>query len=644
MLTVHNVTKTYYFKNGQENVLQDVTIAFPSGKATALLGPSGSGKSTLLNIIGGLDNAYQGEVCLFGQCLNRQNRALYDSYRLNQVGFVFQSFYLMEQQTVSDNVTLGLLPLKLPTKEIESRVASVLEQVGLQEFAQVKANLLSGGQKQRVAIARALVKNPAIIIADEPTGALDSETAAQVLELLLSFKKDGKIVIIVTHDEDIAQKCDYIARIQDGKILQSPPNEDKPKQLTWKKPKFSWRESLRLMMHNLWQRKTRNAIMSGFASIGIISLILTTSLGIGAQLYLQQQVDREFNPKEVVITTSDRSQPIEQTFINELKNDERVASVETAYPIILTKVTYDDTAAGGSPTISVPDLTQNQADRMNVLYGTLPTTTEIALAIQEDYAKKLVDNPEELVGKTVRLVASGYQEDAQIVEVSATITGIFGEPKDENGRSFDSGPRSANGVNYVTSKALNQKIIGDSTGVTEEQLEYRVYTSDINPAKDIAALARDKGYRAVAVADVVGTINQLFDGIRVVLTSIGFISVFVAGMMIGIVMYISVIERTKEIGLMRALGYRRFDIGRIFLGESIAIGFITGVVGCIVAYSLSFGVNIGFYDLVGFDIVSIPWTSFVAALTIAMTMGLLGGIIPAIIAARKDPVVALRTE
>ncbi|MGL4624903.1 MAG: ABC transporter permease, partial [Culicoidibacterales bacterium] len=294
--------------------------------------------------------------------------------------------------------------------------------------------------------------------------------------------------------------------------------------------------------------------------------------------------------------------------------------------------------------ISVPELTANQAERMNIISGELPASDQLELALQEDYALKLVEDPETLLGKTVTLMASGYREDAQPVQIEAVVTGIFGEPKDENGRSFDSGPRSANGVNYVTSLALNQEIIDQSSGVDNEELEYRVYTAEIDPAKEIAALARDEGYRAVAVADVIGTINQLFDGIRIVLTSIGFISVFVAGMMIGIVMYISVIERTTEIGLMRALGYRRFDIGRIFLGESVAIGFITGFAGCLVAYLLSFGLNVGFYDLIGFNIVQIPWTSFAGALLIAMTMGLLGGIIPAIIAARKDPVIALRTE
>ncbi|MGL5550383.1 MAG: ABC transporter ATP-binding protein, partial [Culicoidibacterales bacterium] len=181
MLSVHHLNKTYYFGKSEEQVLKDVSLNFPSGKATALLGPSGSGKSTLLNIIGGLDNQYEGEVCLFGQCLNRKDMRYYDSYRLNQIGFVFQAFYLLEQQTVYENIRLGLLPLKLSAQETQQRIEQVLEEVGLAEFAQVKANLLSGGQKQRVAIARALVKNPTIIIADEPTGALDSETAAQIL-------------------------------------------------------------------------------------------------------------------------------------------------------------------------------------------------------------------------------------------------------------------------------------------------------------------------------------------------------------------------------------------------------------------------------------------------------------------------------
>ncbi|MGL4953679.1 MAG: ATP-binding cassette domain-containing protein, partial [Culicoidibacterales bacterium] len=136
MLSVHNLNKTYYFGKSEEQVLKNVSINFPSGKATALLGPSGSGKSTLLNIIGGLDNQYEGEVCLYGQCLNRKNMKFYDSYRLNQIGFVFQSFYLLEQQSVYENIRLGLLPLKLSATETDERIHNVLSQVDLVEFAQ----------------------------------------------------------------------------------------------------------------------------------------------------------------------------------------------------------------------------------------------------------------------------------------------------------------------------------------------------------------------------------------------------------------------------------------------------------------------------------------------------------------------------
>ncbi|MGL4953477.1 MAG: ATP-binding cassette domain-containing protein, partial [Culicoidibacterales bacterium] len=374
---------------------------------------------------------------------------------------------------------------------------------------QVKANLLSGGQKQRVAIARALVKDPTIIIADEPTGALDSETAAQILELILSFKQSGKIVIIVTHDEDIAQQCDHIARIQDGQILQSPPDDHVTKQLVWQKPQFSWGRSIVLMARNLWQRKTRNGVMAGFASIGIVSLILTTSLGVGAQLYLEKQVDREFNPKEIIITTTDRSEAINTDFIAELEQKDTIDRIETAYPVIVTQVMYNDVVAGGSPTISVPELTPNQAERMNLIVGALPAADELEIALQEDYALKLVADPSDLLGETLTIMASGYAEDAKPITIEAKVTGIFGEPKDENGRTFDSGPRSANGVNYVTSLSLNQEIIQTSTGNQVENLEFRAYTIEIEPAKEIAALARDEGYRAVAVADVLGTINQL---------------------------------------------------------------------------------------------------------------------------------------
>jgi len=225
MLQIKKLNKTYTpDKAPPVKALQDIGIDVQADEFIAIVGESGSGKSTLLNILGGLDKADSGSLIIDGQDHGNSRKYDLSDYRREFVGFVFQDFNLITHMTVRENVALALSTFILTSQEISERVEQAVAQVGLSSHADNKANELSGGQKQRVAIARALVKGPKIILADEPTGALDSQTSADILDLFKSLSAQGRLVILVTHDNSVADAAHRCIRLKDGRIIEDVVN------------------------------------------------------------------------------------------------------------------------------------------------------------------------------------------------------------------------------------------------------------------------------------------------------------------------------------------------------------------------------------------------------------------------------------
>ncbi len=308
MLEIKNISKRYKTWELEQIVLNKLSLNLRDYEFVAILGPSGSGKTTLLNIIGGLDHYDSGDLIINGISTKDYKERDWDTYRNHTIGFVFQSYNLIPHQTILSNVELALTISGISKSARKERAKEMLKKVGLEEQIHKKPNQLSGGQMQRVAIARALVNDPDILLADEPTGALDSETSIQVMDLLKEVAKD-RLVVMVTHNPDLADKyASRIVKLQDGKIVgdTNPPAEiihnNKVINKNNKKSSMSFLVSLSLSFNNLITKKGRTLLTSFAGSIGIIGIALILALSSGVNTYIQDIQKETMTSYPITIT------------------------------------------------------------------------------------------------------------------------------------------------------------------------------------------------------------------------------------------------------------------------------------------------------------------------------------------------------
>ncbi len=324
MLELKNIKKDYITGDSKVEALKGISISFRKSEFVSILGPSGCGKTTLLNIIGGLDRYTSGDLIINGKSTKEFNDRDWDVYRNYSVGFVFQNYNLISHQTVLSNVELALTLSGVSKEERRKRAIESLESVGLKDQINKKPNQLSGGQMQRVAIARALVNNPDIILADEPTGALDTKTSVQIMEILKEISKD-KLIVMVTHNPEIAEKySSRIIKVRDGKVIEdSDPFDGKQKIKENKdskklKTSMNFKTALSLSFNNLLTKKGRTILTAFAGSIGIIGIALILSLSNGVQNYINKVEEDTLSSYPITIedTTVDMTSMM-GSFMNE---------------------------------------------------------------------------------------------------------------------------------------------------------------------------------------------------------------------------------------------------------------------------------------------------------------------------------------
>lgn len=658
-LELKDIHKSYYLGKEEFPVLKGINLEFELGEFVSILGESGGGKSTLMNIIGGLDREFTGQVIVNGNPLDHSQEKRMDKYRRDEIGYIYQAYNLINHLTVLENVKLSLDMTTLLNQERDQRAMALLERVGLAEHAKKYPNQLSGGQKQRVAIARALSSDPKVIIADEPTGALDAENTEDVLKILDEIAAEGRLVIAVTHSQHVADAGTRIVHLAEGKIdgderiRPAYPVDSTEHRLTSKELSFAvsmWTAYKHFKFHF-----GRNLLIVIGTAIGLFAVMLFSGLGTGVNGYVNKQVTDLVNPKAVAVTQyqktsgstagSNQSQQqayaqmaagtsktnFKQSDINKLKKLDHVVSVQRLYSASAVTVSYNG-KQGTAQSLSSWTTSNSNGTIKN---GTKPGLGEVVLD-KSTVAKALTKSAaKSLIGKTVTLSYQAQDQSGNTVTVSfkAKVSGI------------DDGQSSASYVNSTTltdaMKAAGVKPTASAIAVKADSME-----SSKKVVKEINAIKTNgqRVFTATSVSSMISTIQTYIDLITNILAGIAAISLLVSALMIIVTMYMSVADRTKEIGILRALGESKRDIRRMFIAESLIIGIFSAVVATIVAFLAEAGANELLSNIAKYSFIQIGLNHVVLVFVIAIIISLLAAWLPARHAAALNPIDALAAD
>lgn len=759
MLKLENITKIYEGKNFKQIALNDVTLAFRNNEFVSILGPSGSGKTTLLNIIGGLDKYTYGNLIIDGVSTKKYKERDWNNYRSKKVGFIFQSYNLINHQTVLSNVLLSLNIAGKPKKESIKLAKKVLKDVGLENYIKKKPKELSGGQMQRVAIARALVTNPDIILCDEPTGALDSQTSIQIMELLKEISKE-KLVIMVTHNVTLANKySDRVIALNDGVITyDTSPYEVENyslKKIKNKRKTMNKFTSLSLSFNNLLTKKSRTLLTSFAGSIGIIGIALVLSLSKGTQKYINKIEKNTFSKYPISIMESyiDYQNMFDKEkesckngsicFINDLTNnvvnDNKINSIskfsnilkqnyeninnytlDINYNYNIDLNIYKDNKKIENSSLYFKEFFNNNSPLLKeytLIYGKLPEKyNEIVIVTDEngklplslmkslfinediDLSKNINISYEKIIDSKFKLVSETsyymYENDTwQYIKnnqdkindildksINLKITGILKLNKDAiisesgfigyskklinylndevNSSNIKKSILENKDINPLTNNLYDEnmtyEMLLDSISINDKNpIKIDIYPKDYKSKEKIESIIKkyneensnDKVYYTDYLKVFLNSITSLIKMITYVLTAFIGVSLIVSSIMISIITYISVLERTKEIGILRSLGASKKDIKNIFKAETIIIGTISGFIGVGVTLLLNKVIDKVIYNLMGISHVTyLPWDYIFYLILISIVLCLISGLVPAKIASKKDPVISLRSE
>ncbi len=727
ILQLKNVYKDYKLENKEKfTALNDINMSFEKGELVSIIGESGSGKSTLMNLIGGLDSDYRGEIIIGEQDLKNFKQKELDDYRKKKIGFVFQSFNLIPHLSVIDNVTIGLTLSGVKEGVKHEKAIALLNKLGLGDQIKKKPTQLSGGQKQRVAIARALINDPDIILADEPTGALDSTTTLQILDILKDIADSGKLVIMVTHSEKVAKISSRIIEISDGKLVRDEKNKDyipnlqkndeiyetdlnknsdinsvikselnkeettqnsqapnfdeakiknKRKNKKNKEGHLSILSALKLSIHNMWASKVKNFLMAIGVSISLISLILMLSFGAGLTGYISDQALSYSSPNVATITKRGSTSIVApKSFTDEeiadisLNLNEYLESKNSDFRVVTkNEDEYDYNLSYGfsmmtgfgngssalAKIIYQPEETEDEEEAkpkecpIFYSYTTPPYYNEKHLLTENSSicgdgqimlssaaAKAMgIEKIEDVVGKKV-ILSINLPELKAPIETEVEISGIV-----------DVSMFSGMLVMYVDYDYLNSRFKenNDSKGLSPTTLY--ITTNNTKATKLINDyVSTQKELSGSLEEKLVRMFDEMLDTFSIALTIIAGISLAVALIMILVVLYISVSERTKEIGVLKSIGARKKDIKLIFSTESFLVGLLAGITGIIFTLIIGGILTLVFNILIGFAPIKMMWYFFVEALAISIFISVLAGLYPSAKASKLDPIESLRHE
>lgn len=652
ILEIKDVYKSYRINRHQTfPVLKGINLSFKQGEFVSILGESGCGKSTLMNIIGGLDSSFEGEVLVQGESISKFKEKELDDYRKSRTGFVFQSFNLIPHLSVKDNVTISMALTSSTTRERDSRAMELLDMVGLTDHVNKKPNQLSGGQKQRVAIARALANDPDIILADEPTGALDNVTSEEILELLSEIANRGKLILAVTHSERVANHSDRVVKIDDGVIMEEVVQKEVAKTdfkpLEHKKPKsLNLFEAVKMSFNNMKEKWIRNLLVALGASIGITSVVLIFSLGNGIRTFIQSEINENINP--LILPTSidykalsdeedinwEDVYYIDRDEMNEIRALEHVVKVEP----VINGGSMGLTDFNGEDINGVNYNALGMSDSLTILHGGMPEKfgdVVISKSLAEDLLPDDYPDLEILLGQTLQFDIYEYSDGSSInIQDQMKIVGI----------SEDASGLISFGNNTVYFQLDYILYLYNAYALDKSYDTINVKVDEVDNVDGVKEGLSELGYATSFMQAMFDELDQYLTIATSILSMIAGISMIVSSVMILVVLYISVVERTREIGVLRAVGARKKDIKRIFFSEAFLIGLLGGIIG--ILFALLYGAAINEYTYKQFEIkfVNTKISYALIAILISTVVSVLAGLIPASVAAKLDPIESLRHE
>ncbi len=662
-----------HYRRGGEDIqaAADISLDLWAGSLTCILGPSGGGKSTLLHLIGGMDRPSDGSIIVNGRDVTKLKSDALSAYRRSEVGFVFQSFHLLPGRTAAENAELPLAMAGMERTRRRKRALDLLARVGLGDRADHRPNQLSGGQAQRVAVARALAADPAIILADEPTGNLDSQSGRDIMDLLQRIAhEDGRTVVVVTHNEEFIPFADRVVRIRDGRV-----QSDERRALDGEgrasaavggaEPPAAPPRSVRFgtlagMAVKAVRRRLGRATLTGLGiAIGVAATVLLMGVGNGLESGVVKGLTT-FGPLTSITVSPQRvsgtSSPFAPNTVSGPTKPITPAALRSLAALPGARAAYASASffanlqlgsvSALSELVDLPpgSLSGVAGIRPTLMYGAWPKPGEILLSSAS--AKGLLGgakpNVKRLVGKQISVGlqgmsggvlggGTGFATPSHPIPVRRLrVSGIV------SGSQLDYLP-------YTTSLQWVQKINGPGS------VHYPAATVIAQNISDVSGLAKRigrEGYGTATVEQILSSITKGFAAVEAGLGVIGGIALVVAGLMISVIMSMSVLERRREIGILRAVGARRRDIARLFLTEVAVIGLAGGVVGLGIGWGAGAVINALVRRSSGAaqGIFHLPSWLVVLALSFGIAVSLLAGWIPAARAARLNPVDALHTE
>ncbi|CAI2665071.1 Macrolide export ATP-binding/permease protein MacB [Apilactobacillus kunkeei] len=634
-LELKNIQKSYYLGKDEFKVLKGINLSFEKGEMVSILGESGGGKSTLMNIIGGLDSKYEGDVLLNGSSLKHDTDKQLDEYRRKTIGFIFQSFNLISHLTILDNVLVPLEMTTLSKKEQVARAKELLAKVGLSDHINKYPNQLSGGQKQRVSIARALAGDPEMLIADEPTGALDPENTTEILQILDNIAKEGKLVLTVTHSQKVADYGTRIVHMTDGRIDENRILRDKyaeSDEPSLESKSLSLKSIVKMTWDNIKYNSKRNFLIIFGGLIGIFSVVFMLGLGNGVRGYINHEIYSQVNPNSIQVShknTNDHSS-FKDTDVKRLEAIKGVKSVQKAYASTgIQMKSGNKTAQSSYMTTSLATINES-----NIKHGSAPKDGEIL--INTTAAKSLnKNNPNSLVGKEIQVSFNAMKDGTPFpVTKKLKVSGIIDSQSPLTIINYDTVKEalSDNGI-QIKPNFLNVNIKGGVGNV--DPVQNRIKAIEVNGKK---------AYSIQGAGAIVSTLNTYINLAVYVLAAIAGISLLVSAIMIIVVLYISVAERTKEIGILRALGATKGNIRMLFVSQSLFLGVFSSVSAVIISYLLQFGINSAVHGMIDYSIIQISLGNAIFGIVVAIIINLLASILPSNKGAKLDPIESLSAE